>query len=119
MFQSIVICGRVGRDLELKTVGDDKQVVKFPVAVNDGFGHKQRTEWFNCVIWNKKAEIFCNIAQKGALIFLEGKQITNEWTDAEGKKHSRIELHATNFRIVQGGKPKADAPVEEIDEFLF
>lgn len=104
MFQTIVICGRIGTELQFKKFDEEKQVCKFVVAVQDGFGHKQRTEWFNCTIWNKKAQIFFDRAQKGTLVFIEGKQSTSEWTDKDNKRHFRSELHVGNFRIISGGK---------------
>ena len=119
MFQTIVICGRLGKDPEFKAFGEDKQVCKFVVAVNDGFGHKQRTEWFNCAIWAKKAQIFNDLVQKGTLVFLEGKQMTSEWTDSENKRHFRSEVQVTNFRIISGGKPRPEGEPEPTDEIPF
>lgn len=104
MFQSIVICGRLGKDPDFRKFDEEKQVCKFVVAVQDGFGHKQRTEWFNCTIWNKKAQIFFDRAQKGTLVFVEGKQSTSEFTDKEGKRQFRTEIQVGNFRIISGGK---------------
>jgi single-strand DNA-binding protein len=109
MFQSIVVAGRLGKDPDFRKFDEEKQVCKFVVAVQDGFGHKQRTEWFNCTIWNKKAQIFFDRAQKGTLVFVEGKQSTSEWTDANGKKNYRAEIQVGNFRVISNGKV-ADEP---------
>lgn len=69
--QNITISGNVGRDPELRSVGDG-QVCSFSVAVKQGWGDKERTNWYRCSVWGKRAESVHRYLRKGAKVFVTG-----------------------------------------------
>ena len=50
-----IIIGYLGKDPETKVGQNGKSVTKFSVAVNDGYGDKKHTQWYNAVAFDKLA----------------------------------------------------------------
>lgn len=45
---SVILIGRIGKELELKQTQTGKSVVSFSLAVTRT---KEETDWINCVAW--------------------------------------------------------------------
>ena len=93
--QKIMIIGNVTKQPENKN-----GVVKFGVAVNERYKSKtgeqvEKTEFFNCVVFGKRAETAERYITKGMKIHVEGKQETNEH---EGKRY--VSLIVSNFEFL-------------------
>ena len=52
--KSIAIAGRIGKNAETRKTQQGDQVTGFTVAVDEGFGDKKRTLWFDCSFWRKR-----------------------------------------------------------------
>jgi single-strand DNA-binding protein len=53
---SVQLIGRIGNDLELKQVGDDKKVLRLSLATSDNYKNAQgervtETQWHQVVVW--------------------------------------------------------------------
>ena len=88
------ILGRLTRDPEVKTTPTGRTVTSMSVATGrvwtDQQGVKQeRTEYHNCVIWGKLAEIAGQYLSKGRKVYLEGRIATRSWDAQEKKKKYR------------------------------
>ncbi len=97
--QKVTIIGNICKDPEV-TNG----VAKFSVAVNEKFKtksgeQKETTEFFNCVMFGKSADVAENYFTKGMKIYLEGKQSTNEH---EGKRYTSLIVN--QFEFLGGGR---------------
>ena len=85
-----ILVGRLGGDPEVKYTGGGTAVANFSVATSEKWTDKQsgqkqeKTEWHKIVIWGKLAEICGEYLKKGALVYLEGRNETEKWTDKEG-----------------------------------
>ena len=95
--------GRIGKDAVVRKVGTD-EVVGFSIAMDDGWGDKKTTHWFDCSGWGKR---YVNAAQylvKGAQVHVCGEQGEREH---EGKTYKTLRL--TGLDLI-GGKqePKAE-----------
>jgi single-strand DNA-binding protein len=121
-----IIVGNLGKDAELRHVGD-KETAKasFSVAATTGFGKHEHTEWFDVVAWGKLAEGVHPYLTKGTKVLVEGETRTRSWEDDEGQKRFRTEVIVTPYNgqvvLLGGGNGNApDDPVEpEEDEILF
>lgn len=80
MFQKQVVVGRLTRDPESKTYGDNT-VCRFSVAVDDGFGDKKTTDFFNCSAWGKTGANVQQYTKKGSLVLVEGKMKSSKKED--------------------------------------
>jgi len=94
MYASTTILGRVVRT-ELKTVPSGKQVLNFSVAVNKKFKDKESTTFFDCVAWDKQAEVISQYFTKGSMIFL-----STEPESANYEKDGKT-VYRTNYRVNQ------------------
>jgi single-strand DNA-binding protein len=122
-----MIIGRLGRDPEMRYTPSGRPVTSFTVATsrswNTSEGERRvETEWFNVVAWSNLAEICKQHLTKGQQVYIEGRLQTRNWDDAEGNKHTSIEIVA-NEMIILGERREAEGSSEtesiEEDEFPF
>lgn len=101
------ITGRLTRDAEVRTLSNEKQVVNFSVAVNDGYKNRQgewveQTAYFDCAYW-----ISANVARlltKGTLVELTGRVSPRAWVNKEGEPRAGLNFHTSNIKLHGGGK---------------
>lgn len=84
---SVIITGRVGQDIELKTTGTGKSVCNLSLAVQND----SQTNWIRCVAWEKTAEALSKFAHKGDRITIKGRIQTREW-EQNGQKRNTSEV---------------------------
>ena len=65
-------------------------VTNFTIAVNDGFGDKQDTDFIECTVWRKVAEAVTNYCRKGTKVTVQGKLKQQAWKDKDGNNRKRI-----------------------------
>lgn len=85
--KNITIAGNIGKDAELRSTGGGDKVAGFTVAVDDGFGDKKRTLWFDVSIWGKRAEALAPMLTKGGKVCVTGDLSTREH---EGKTYLTV-----------------------------
>lgn len=95
--KSITIAGNVGKNAETRATQQGDKVTGFPVAVDDGFGDKKRTIWFDCSMWGKRGETLAQYITKGGKITVTGDLSTREY---DGKTYLTIRAHDVTL---QGG----------------
>ena len=81
----IIMIGRLTKDPEVKKTQSNKTVANFTVAINDKF-NKDKTDFINCVAWEKTADYLGNYVKKGNLIAVEGRISTRNHDGSDGKK---------------------------------
>ena len=123
----VMIIGRLGRDPEMRYTPSGKPVTTFSVATHRSWNttegeRRTETEWFNVVAWGSLAEICKEYLLKNRLVYIEGRLQSRHWDDAEGNKHTSIEIVANEMIMLDDrrdneGSPEADS--NEEDEFPF
>ena len=103
----VTIIGRLTRDPEVKTTPNGKTVATVGVATgrtwSDQAGNKQeQTEFHNCVLWGRLAEIVGQYLSKGRQVYMEGRLQTRDWVGQDGAKRYRTEIVVSNM-IMLGG----------------
>lgn len=76
--KSITIAGNIGKSAELRNTQNGEKVAGFTVAVDDGFGDRKRTLWFDVSIWGKRAETLAPMLTKGGKVCVSGDLSTRE-----------------------------------------
>ena len=121
--------GRIANNLELRSTNNGNSVCQFTIAINEGYGDKEKTDFIDCVAWNKRAESICKYCDKGVKVAVEGKLQTdtyekdgkkikttkvlvNEITFIEKIKNANNEENASNDNLTS-----TDASKEESDPF--
>lgn len=87
--QTIVLHGKITKDLELQYTKSGAALLKFSLAVSESEKvdgqWKQVTEWFDCVAWNKKAETIHMYVKPQDYLEVSVKRKTNT-QEKDGKK---------------------------------
>lgn len=117
-FATITMKGRLGRDPELKQVGQN-QVCKLAVATserwNDQSGQRQeKTTWHNVEYWGKQAENVAKFFKKGDEIFVMGDVTSDEWTDQQGQKRTAQKVKGFKFDFVGGNQAQQAQPQQQV-----
>lgn len=77
MFQQTIIIGRLTRDPEQKAAGQS-QVTRFSVAVDEGFGDKKKTHFFNVAAWSKLGDSVMAYTKKGSVVAVQGEMLSSK-----------------------------------------
>ena len=99
---SIIIHGRITRDIEMVYTNNDKPIAiaKFAVAVDRNFKDKNGekvTDFFNCVSFGKQAEVFEKYFKKGDGITIQGEMQNNRYKNKEGENRDKWEIKIDKF----------------------
>lgn len=145
MLNKVQLIGNLGADPETRTLNDGGKVTNLRVACTekwtDSTGAKrEKTEWVRVSLWGDGPANYLEYAQKGTMVFVEGKLETRKWTDNSGADRYSTEV-VVNYKaggtvkILNGGvdrqedqaktrgrgksKPRTQTPAELDDEIPF
>lgn len=112
------ILGRLTRDPEVRSTPGGKSVANMSVATGrvwtDQAGAKQeRTDYHNCVLWGKLADIAGQYLTKGRRVYVEGRIETRDWVGQDGVKRYRTEIIVDNMIMLDGGPRGGAAPAHQ------
>jgi len=93
MLNLIVLMGRLTACPELKITNSGINYTRFAIALNRDVkpGGEKKTDFIDCVAWQKTAEFICNYFTKGQLIALEGRIQTNIY-EKDGQKRKQVDI---------------------------
>lgn len=98
---SISIIGNLVRDNELKYTQSGRAVLSNVVAINEGFGDKQKTYFIPFVAWEKQAENAANYTGKGSKVAVNGKITSRRFEDKQGNKRTVVEVVANPYQGIE------------------
>lgn len=100
----VIIVGNLGRDPEIRTTQDGKEIANMVVATSDSWRDKntgerrEKTEWHRVVIFNDGLINICrNYLRKGSKVYLEGALQTRKWVDQSGAEKYTTEIVLQGF----------------------
>ncbi len=118
--------GNLGKDPEIKTFDSGNKLASFSVATSREWKDKEsgekksETEWINCVVWGKLADVVEQYVKKGNKIYIEGRLKTRSW-EKDGSTFYRTEIMVSNL-VMLGSKSSdgssngpQEAPIKEDD----
>lgn len=88
----VTLIGRITNNLVLRETSTGKSYVFFRVAIND---MNNRTDYVNCVAWNRVAENMSKFVGKGSLIAVAGKITTRK--DNRDQFIMEVSAHSVSF----------------------
>ena len=101
----MVLIGRLTKDAVVVQLKDERQVVNFTLAVNDGYKPKGKDEWvslttfFNCAYWlNPK---IAERLKKGNLIEITGRMYVTTYKDMQGEAKATLICHVGSIKVHQ------------------
>lgn len=103
------ITGRLTADAEIKTLKDERQLVRFSIAINDYFKTKdgegkQVTTYVDCAYWINTG-ISARL-KKGTVVSLFGRISVNAYTGMDGTAKATLAFHASDIKVV--AQPKGN-----------
>lgn len=104
-YNKIQIIGNVTADLELRQTTSGISVAPFSVAVNERL--KDGTEevtFFECVAYDKKAELIARYLKKRSPVFIDGKMKSRKWTDKQGQTRVQWEVLVNEVVFISAGR---------------
>lgn len=109
----ILLLGRCGSDPDIKEFNQNK-VAKFSLATSESYKNKAgekvtETQWHNLVFWGKQCNILAEHVHKGDQILVEGKIVTRQYKDKEGKDHWTTEIICSWFEF---GSKKSEGKLD-------
>ena len=109
----VTLIGNLATDVELRDVGEDRQVATFVLAV-DRPG-KDEADFVRISTWNRQAETCAQYLGKGKKVGIDGRLRSSSWEDSDGNKRSAIEVVANRVQFLSppsGKEDAADIPFE-------
>lgn len=103
MFNKLV---RIGRDAELKTVGQGTQLCEFSAAYDVGYGQNKQTQWVRCAIFGNRAEKVVSMLTKGKQIVIYASDLKSTAWIKDGEAKSGLECKVQEFEFVSDGQPQ-------------
>ena len=105
--------GYVGRDPETFTTNTGKKVVKFSVAVDEGYFDStknwvDKTAWVDVDTWGYVAEKCEAKVMKGSFVIIEGRLSMQTWEDKQtGAQRSKLFIKANMVDIPKAAQREA------------
>lgn len=100
----VVLIGNIGRDPEVRAVGNGAEKASFSVATTEtwkdkGTGDKkEKTEWHRVVTFNQRLiDVLKTHVKKGSKLYIEGQLQTRKWIDEESQERHSTEIVLQNF----------------------
>lgn len=96
--------GRVAADPELRYTQSGTPVLSFPIAVRRNYKNREgqyETDFLDCVVWRKPAEILAHSLMKGHRIVVSGRIETSRYQDNEGNTRRKWEIVVEEWTFVE------------------
>ncbi|WP_432368733.1 single-stranded DNA-binding protein [Staphylococcus chromogenes] len=111
MANSVILTGRITKDLELKPAGQT-QVTNFSMAVDNPF-KKDDASFFDIVAFGKTAELLNNYCGKGSKILIEGNLKQDRFQDKQGNNRSAVRVIANRVEFLDNKGQSNNEPKQQ------
>ena len=99
---SVVLVGRLTKDVEMRKTESNHSVCSFTVAINRW---DKNADFINCVAWTNSAEFLHTYAMKGDIVSVEGRIQTRNYDGKDGKVYV-TEVIADNVQLISENREK-------------
>lgn len=113
MRNTVILVGRLVRDLELRYTTTNKPVCEFTLAVDRD---KENADFIRIQAWNKTAENLHKYCEKGDMIGVKGV-LRHETYEKDGNKKSKDYVLATNVSFLSTRKQKNNTQEEKTQTY--
>ena len=115
----VILSGRLTKDPDIRYTNSKKAVATFSLAVDDGKDKdgNRKTQFLNCVAWEKTAELLDQYFKKGDGLTVNGK-LTSRSYEKDGKKQyvTEVLVSGIEFPLSKKEASKPADTLEDIDE---
>ena len=107
MINSVVLVGRLTKDIELRKTSSNISTCTFTLACNrrysSGNNNQPTADFINCVAWRQSADFLAQYASKGAVVGVEGRITTRNYEGQNGKVYV-TEVTCDSVQLIGGNK---------------
>lgn len=96
----VQLIGRLTKDPELRYTKSNIAVANYTIAINDGYGEKQQTQFINISTWGKSGEFVSKYFKKGQAIAIVGRLNNNNYEDSKGNKRYSTEVVTEDIEFI-------------------
>ena len=118
MLNKVILQGRLAAEPELGQTKNGKTFTVCSIAVEDNklLDGKRKVNFFKAVAWSEKAEFISNYFSKGQYILVDGRLVSDTYTDKKGNLRKDV------FVLVEGvnfcGSKSSEAMERDIEESI-
>ena len=106
---SVVLVGRLVRDVEVRKTSSGVSYARFTVACdrrysggqNNNSQNQQTADFISCVAWRQSADFLGSYGRKGSLVGVNGSIQTGSYTDRDGKKVYTTEVLTDRVQLLE------------------
>ena len=95
---SLQLTGNLTKDVELRTTPNGKSVATLSIAVKRPYS--EETDFFNAVVWDKKAENCAKFLKKGSKVGIVGYLYNRSYEANDGTKRTITEIIAEQVEFL-------------------
>jgi single-strand DNA-binding protein len=102
----VILVGHTGDAVKMKYFEGGNCIGRFPLATNEEYVNRStgervsNTEWHNCVVRNKAAEVCEKYLNKGDKVYIEGRIKSRQWTGDDGQPRYTTEIQVQEFTFL-------------------
>lgn len=102
MINSVILIGRLTRDVEVQKTNNGKSVASFSLAVDNYYGTGQKScSFIPCTAWGPIAENLAKYCGKGSQICVEGRLQQRSYQTKDGGKNSVVEVICSQVEFLE------------------
>ena len=113
---TIIISGRLTRDVDLRYLPNGTPVAKLPIAFDRSYQKdgewQQETSYIDIVVWSKRGEQCAEYLHKGSPVLIEGYLKTRSYVDNNNQNRKITEITAQKISFLE----KSGFSTEKIEE---
>lgn len=96
---SVVLTGRLTKDVDLRVTNSGKNVARFTLAVDRNYKSDQQADFFTVSVWGKQAENMATYCHKGSLVGIQGHLRSGSY-DKNGQKVYFVDVEADSVQFL-------------------
>ena len=117
MNNTVILVGRLVKDIELRFTSSEIAVCNFTLAVTKTYKNKETgeydAEFIDIEAWRNTAEFLSKYSKKGDMIGVKGSIAKKSYEDKEGKKRNQTYVKAEEVMSVANSKK--EEPKEKLN----
>lgn len=112
-FVNITVGGHLGKDAELVTTQSGKQMLRFSIACNVGYGDKKVLNWYECVMFGERGQSLQQYLLKGTAVIVNG-ELKAVKSEKDGRQYFNLSVNVQNLSFAGNKDGKnADGTVDD------
>ena len=97
----------------MKYLNDGTAIASFSIADSQG---KDKTVWWNCSLFGKRAEALGQYIHKGTKVTVSGQVTEDVWTDKNGQERKSMKVRVNDIALQIKREDHQEAPRQQREE---